>query len=77
MSSLTSYTIELDSLCSCNIAFLLPCVKPMTEEERRDGGGYHDPHYVNKVQEHVPVKPQCRAKWDEAEALDARTRGRR
>lgn len=41
------------------------------------GGGYHEPHYVNKVQGHVPVKPQCRAKWDEAQALDGRSRGRR
>lgn len=35
------------------------------EDEDEDGGGrenYHEPHYVNKVQGHVPVKPQCRAK---------------
>lgn len=34
------------------------------DDRRGDGavkGGYHHPHYVNKVQEHVPIKPQCRA----------------
>ena len=32
------------------------------DEDEEDGGDYHEPHYVNKVQGHVPVKPQCRAK---------------
>lgn len=47
------------------------------EGETEGRGDYHEPHYVNKVQGHVPVKPQCRAKWAEAEALDGTSRGRR
>jgi len=49
------------------LAFLPPCAIP---GDYRGGKRCHEPHYVNRVQGHVPVKPQCRARSEtEAEAV--------
>lgn len=57
-SPLTSYSIHMI------LAHAAMCESDdRGEEGETEGrGDYHEPHYVNKVQGHVPVKPQCRAK---------------